>query len=174
MSPGEMLTVSDVDRWGIKKITKKNRNKEIRVKASLLVFTTREYFPREIIFKLYYAKRMGFSGGSAVKNLPVVQEMQEMWSWSLNREDLLEEGMATHSSTLVWRIPCIAEPGGLQSMGSQRVRHAWSNWACMHMQSKFVEKHWNFCFLECGLNDSRLSKEMGVKIKNIYVKLLKT
>ena len=120
MSPGEMLTVSDVDRWGIKKMTKKNRNKEIRVKASLLVFTTREYFPREIIFKLYYAKRMGFSGGSAVKNLPVVQEMQEMWSWSLNREDLLEEGMATHSSTLVWRIPM----------------DRWAWWATVHRVAK--------------------------------------
>ena len=38
-------------------------------------------------------------------------------------EDLLEEGMATHSSVLAWRIPWTEEPGGLQSMGSQRVRH---------------------------------------------------
>ena len=39
------------------------------------------------------------------------------------QEDLLEEGMATHSSILAWRIPWTEEPGGLQSMGSQRVRH---------------------------------------------------
>ena len=42
---------------------------------------------------------------------------------SLGREDPLEEGMATHSSILAWRIPCIEEPGGLQSIGSQRVGH---------------------------------------------------
>ena len=60
-----------------------------------------------------------FLGGSVVKNPPA---MQEKWVQSLDREDPLEEGMATHSSTLVWRIPC-EEPGGPQSMGSQRVRH---------------------------------------------------
>ena len=42
---------------------------------------------------------------------------------SLGQEDPLEEGMATHSSILAWRIPWTEEPGGLQSMGSQRVRH---------------------------------------------------
>ena len=42
---------------------------------------------------------------------------------SLGREDLLEKGMATHSSILAWRIPWTEEPGGLQSMGSHRVRH---------------------------------------------------
>ena len=41
----------------------------------------------------------------------------------LGLEDLLEEGMATHSSILAWRIPWTEEPGGLQSMGSQKVRH---------------------------------------------------
>ena len=53
---------------------------------------------------------MGFPGGSAGK---------EALGW----EDLLEKGMATHSSILAWRIPWTEEPGGLQSMGSQRVRH---------------------------------------------------
>ena len=48
---------------------------------------------------------MGFSGGSAVKNLPAMQEAKETWVWSLGQEDLLEEGMATHSSILAWRIP---------------------------------------------------------------------
>ena len=41
-------------------------------------------------------------------------------------------GRATHSSILAWRIPWTEEPGRLQSMGSQRVRHDWSNWACTH------------------------------------------
>ena len=51
-----------------------------------------------------------------VKNLPAMQETQVQ---SLGREDPLENGMATHSSILVWRIPWIEEPGGPQSTGSQ-------------------------------------------------------
>ena len=53
-----------------------------------------------------------------VKNRP---EMQETQVRSLGWEDPLEEGMATHSSILAWRIPWTEEPGGLQSMGSQRL-----------------------------------------------------
>ena len=55
-----------------------------------------------------------------VKNLPT---MQETLVWSLGREDLLEESMATHSSILAWRIPWTEESGGLQPMGPQRVGH---------------------------------------------------
>ena len=55
-----------------------------------------------------------------VKNLP---EMQETWVSSLVQEDPLEKGMATHSSILAWRISWPEEPGGLESMGLQRVRH---------------------------------------------------
>ena len=53
-----------------------------------------------------------------VENLPA---MQEAWVQFLGQEESLEEEMATHSSILVWRIPWTEEPGGLQSMGSQRV-----------------------------------------------------
>ena len=55
-----------------------------------------------------------------VKRLPT---MWETWVQSLGREDLLEKEMATHSSTLAWKIPWTEEPGRLQSMGSQRVGH---------------------------------------------------
>ena len=55
-----------------------------------------------------------------VKNLPT---MQETWVQSLGPEDPLEKEMATHFSTLAWRIPRTEEPGGLQSMESQTVRH---------------------------------------------------
>ena len=48
--------------------------------------------------------------------------MQEMWVQSLGLEDPLEEGMATHSRILAWRIPGTEEPEGLQSVDSQRVR----------------------------------------------------
>ena len=66
---------------------------------------------------------MGFLGGSAVMNPLARQEPQETWVRSLSQEDPLEGGMATYSSVLAWRIPWTEEPGGLQSMGSQRVRH---------------------------------------------------
>ena len=55
-----------------------------------------------------------------VKNPPA---MQEIWVQSLGQEDPLEKEMKTHSSILAWRIPWTEEPGGLQSMGSQRVGH---------------------------------------------------
>ena len=51
--------------------------------------------------------------------------MQEVWVWSLGWEDPLEKEMATHSNILAWGIPWTEEPGGLQSMGSQRVGHGW-------------------------------------------------
>ena len=63
-----------------------------------------------------------------VKNLPA---MQEAWVQFLGQEDPLEKGMATHSSILAWRIPWTEEPGCLQSVGLQRVRH---DWACMALQ----------------------------------------
>ena len=55
-----------------------------------------------------------------VTHLPT---MQETWSQSLGQEDLLEKEMAIHSSILAWKIPWMEEPGRLQSVGSQRVRH---------------------------------------------------
>ena len=55
-----------------------------------------------------------------------------MWVWSLGWEDPLEEEMATHSSIFAWTIPWTEEPGGLQSIGLQRVRHDWSDLACTH------------------------------------------
>ena len=58
-----------------------------------------------------------------VKNLPTVRETQV---WSLGQKDPLEKGMATHSSILAWRILWTEEPDGLQSRGSQRVRHNWA------------------------------------------------
>ena len=57
-----------------------------------------------------------------VKNLCAMQETRVQY---LGQEDGLEKGMATHSSILAWRILWIEEPGGLQSMGWQRVRHDW-------------------------------------------------
>ena len=59
---------------------------------------------------------MGFPGGSAVENLPAMQETQVR---SLDQEDPLEKEMTTHSSILVWKIPWTGEPGELESTGLQ-------------------------------------------------------
>ena len=79
-----------------------------------------------ILYVLYKptSKVGGFPGGSVVKNPLSLQETQV---WSLGQEDPLEKEMEAHSSILAWRIPWIEEPGGLQSMGLQRVGHNWSD-----------------------------------------------
>ena len=74
------------------------------------------------IIYIYY-NIWGFPSSSAVKNLPAIQEPQETWVQSLGGEDTLEVSMATHSSNIAWRIPWTEEPGGLQSIGSQRAKH---------------------------------------------------
>ena len=59
---------------------------------------------------------------------------RQTWIWSLGLEDLLEEGMTTYSRILAWRIPWTEGPSGLQSIGLQRVRHSWSDWAHMYLR----------------------------------------
>ena len=58
-----------------------------------------------------------------VENPPAMQETEETQVRSLGQEDSLEKEMATHSSVLAWKIPWTEEPGSLQSIGPQRVRH---------------------------------------------------
>ena len=72
---------------------------------------------------------VGFPGGASGKE-PTCQSRRHkrLWVWNLGWEDPLEEGMATHSSILAWRIPWTVRCGGLQSMGSHRVRHDWIPW----------------------------------------------
>ena len=57
--------------------------------------------------------------------------------WSLGHQDLLKEGMATHFNILAWSILRTEEPGGLQPMGSQKVRHDWSNWTHIHTNMQY-------------------------------------
>ena len=77
---------------------------------------------------------MGFLGGSAVKNLPAMQETQVR---SLGWQDPLEKGMATHSNILAWRVPGTKEPGGLQSMGLQS-------------QTRLSDSHTHTTLASCG------------------------
>ena len=65
-------------------------------------------------------KIWGLMIAQTVKHLPAIWETQVQ---SLGQEDPLEKEMAPHSSTLAWKIPWMEEPGRLQSMGTQRVRH---------------------------------------------------
>ena len=78
-----------------------------------------------------------------VKNPPANAGDIEMWVWSLGRKDPLEESMASHSSILAWRIPWTEEPVGLQSIGSHRVRHDWSDLAWIHQMIKLMNHYWN-------------------------------
>ena len=71
-------------------------------------------------FACLFKRKLGFPGGSVVKNLPA---MQETWVGSLSWENPPKEEMATHSSILAWKIPWTEDSGGLLSMGSQRVGH---------------------------------------------------
>ena len=81
-----------------------------------------------------------------VKYLPT---MRESWVWPLGWEDPLEKEMATHSSTLAWRIPWMEKPGGLQFMGSQRVRHDWATLLSLSLNSQDSEAYfkWDVCRL---------------------------
>ena len=74
--------------------------------------------------------------------------MWETQVWSLSWEDPLEEGMATHSSILAWRIPCTEEPGGLRSMGWHRVRH---DWATKHTCEEAMLPLWKHVYYQWHL-----------------------
>ena len=73
-----------------------------------------------------------------VKNPPASEGDSESWVWSLTQEDHLEEGVATHFNIHSWRIPRTEEPGRLWSIGSQRVRHDWSDFT--HTHTHFLVK----------------------------------
>ena len=88
---------------------------------TVYVYIIKYYMCIYIVNFIYYnVLSMGFSTGSAIKNPPEVQESRVQ---PLGWEDPLEEGLATNSSILAWRIPLTEEPDRLQSIGSQRVGH---------------------------------------------------
>ena len=92
---------------------------------------------------------LGFPVGSGVKNLLALQERQETRGLIPgSRGHGIPEGMATHSSVLACRIPWTEEPGGLQFMEWQRVRHDWSGLAHMHGNSIFNFLRVTYCFLQ--------------------------
>ena len=123
-APGQVLGFTELTvSWGNKTLTQR----VIAVKGSHTVIQSWE--PRKAILRKSHEKLQVFTShqrslrtslvAQTVKKLPA---MRETWAQSLGWEDSLEEGMATHSSILAWRIPWTEEPGGLQSMGLQGVR----------------------------------------------------
>ena len=80
------------------------------------------FLPDYLFLAHWYSGKRASLVTQTVKNLPAMEEVRVR---SLGLEDSLEKGMATHASILARRIPWTEEPGGLQSMGSRRVRHNW-------------------------------------------------
>ena len=88
--------------------------------------------------KSHHPKRVTFIAGASqvvpvAKNLPASARVVEPWLQFLGWEDPREEGTATHSSILAWRISWTEELERVQSMGSQKVGHYWSHIVCMHI-----------------------------------------
>ena len=96
-----------------------------------------------------------------VKNLPM---MQEAWVWFLGQEDPLEKEMATYSSILAWEILWIEEPGGLQSMGSLRVRYDWMT------NTIYTCQGCNFTVLQYILYDWILNHILLYVLKGVLLK----
>ena len=107
--------------------------------------------------KIQLQSHRGFPSGSAVKNLLAnAGEVQGMCVGSLGQEDPLEEGMATHSSILAWRIPWKEKPGRLQSVGRKESGY---NWAAKHARS-LVLTGWPRCrTLAAASNGERVERQ---------------
>ena len=100
-----------------------------------------------------------------VKHLPTVWET---WIWSPGQEDPLEKAMATHSSTLAWKVPWMEEQGRLQSMGSQRVGHDWVT------SLSFSYGSYMFSFWEASILFSTVVAPIYIPINNIQGFLFST
>ena len=104
--------------------------------------------------------QMNLSAGEVVlvvKTLPARARDKTGRFPSLGPEDPLEEDMATHSSVLAWRLPWTEEPGGLQSVGSQRVKHNWSDLAGTHaLTHKLVQACLALASIPVALTPSQL------------------
>ena len=92
---------------------------------------------------------VGFPGSASGKESACqCRRCKRLWVWSLSRGDLLEEEMTTYSSILAWQIPWTEEPGWLQTMGSQRVRHDWVHtYSTMLFTGKQLSILYSFIFM---------------------------
>jgi len=96
-------------------------------------------------FKYFLSSYLGFPGGISDRESTCQFRRHETWVQSLGRKDPLEEEVVTDSSILAWRIPWTEEPGRLQSTGSQRVGHDWSDLAHSYRHTFLLpkQKHHN-------------------------------
>ena len=107
---------------------------------------------------------LDFPAGLNGKESPI---LQETWVQSLGQEDCLEEGMATHSGILAWRIPWTGESGGLQSIVVQRVGHTkWLTLLPFHITLETVPQCWGSSLKTYGRNQIQISFFIVEKIKN--------
>ena len=91
--------------------------------------------------------------------------MRETWVWSLDQEDPLEKEMATHSSTLAWKIPWAEEPGRLQFMGLQRVGHNWATSFLLSFFPHLTDKETEILNNEATWTESYSSQVVEPRIK---------
>ena len=111
-------TVTVCTQWGMQGAAQPQVERENHLHERWLDSSVCTLSGRELLTHIW-----SFPGGSAVKNLPVMQVQSLGWG------DSLEQGVATRSSILAWRIPWTEESGGLQSIGMQSVRYDESDWA---------------------------------------------
>jgi len=103
-----------------------------------------------------------------------MRETQEIQVRSLSQEDLLKEEMATHSRILAWKTPWTEQSGGLQSMGSQRIRHDWAHthaWVCLGFSSSGIQ--WLKPRLKLSRDDKGVS-ELGWLLVGLELSFLST
>ena len=109
---------------------------------------------------------LGSSGRSAVKNPPAVREIQETWVWCLGWEDPLEEGMATHSSVLTWRIPM--DRGAWQAV----VQGVWKSWTLLgdwtHTHGFIADKR-NWGHLPPGVSHLEVGRETCDPVIQLHI-----
>ena len=103
-----------------------------------MAFTIQTFVNRAMSLLFNMLFRFVMPGGLA-QRLKCLPAMRETWVQSLGQEDPLEKEMATHSKILAWRIPWTEEPSGLQSTGSQKVRHDWATSLHFTSRSHFGE-----------------------------------
>ena len=117
-----------------------------------------------ILMELRNVASAGFLGGSVVRNGLPVQEMQGRRVQFSDWEDALDEEMATHSNSLAWESPWTGEPGGPQSMRSQRAGHDWVCTREEYQHSNSIQMgHWVAVTLEVGKSADRLIWESWQK-----------
>ena len=132
----EIATHSSILAWKIQWAEKPGRLQSLGSKIAGHNLVTKQKLWQNLVY--HNKSRQASLGAQLVKHLPAVQET---WVQFLGWKDPLEKEIATHSSILAWRIPWTEEPGGVQSMGSQRVGLDWATnsftslWHCFHFLS---------------------------------------